>query len=61
MFTESALHYKIAFSDDGGDARALPPYPPGDNTLRGLYVRRRHLDLDSEMPEELATLLFDAM
>ena len=61
MFTESALHYRIAFGDDGGNARALPSYPPGDDSIRGLYVRRRHLDLDSEMPEELATLLFDAM
>ena len=61
MFTESALHYRIAFSDDGGNARALPSYPPGDDSIRGLYVRRRHLDLDSEMPEKLAVLLFDAM
>jgi hypothetical protein len=61
MFTESALHYRIAFGDDGGDGRTLPPYPPGDNSIRGLYVRKRHLDLDSEMPEELATLIFEAM
>lgn len=61
MFTESALHYRIAFSDDGGNARALPPCPPGDNTIRGRYVRKRHLDLDSKMPEELATLIFDSM
>ncbi|HZR46138.1 MAG TPA: zinc dependent phospholipase C family protein, partial [Candidatus Manganitrophaceae bacterium] len=61
MFTESALHYRIAFGDDGGDGRPLPPYPPGDHSLRGLYVRKRHLDLDSEMPEELASLIFEAM
>jgi hypothetical protein len=61
MFTESALHYRIAFNDDGGDARSLPAYPPGDHSLRGLYVRRRDLDLDSEMPEELAALLFESM
>src|SRR5690349_8554437 len=41
MFTESGLHYRIAFADDGGDARPLPAYDPGDNSLRGLYVRRR--------------------
>jgi hypothetical protein len=61
MFTESALHYRIAFGDDGGDGRPLPAYAPGDDTIRGLYVRRRHLDLDSAMPEELATLIFEAM
>ena len=61
MFTESALHYRIAFDDRGGTARPLPPYPPGDHSLRGLYVRRRHLELDSEMPAELAALLFEAM
>ncbi|HYW73989.1 MAG TPA: zinc dependent phospholipase C family protein [Pyrinomonadaceae bacterium] len=61
MFTECALHYRVAFSEDGGDARALPPYPPDDNSLRGLYLRRRHLDLDSKMPQELATLIFSAM
>jgi hypothetical protein len=61
MFTESAFHYRIAFAVDGGDARALPAYDPKDNSLRGLYVRRRMLDLDSDMPEELATLLFEAM
>lgn len=61
MFTESALHYRFAFADDGGDARARPSYDPSDNSLRGLYVRRRLLDLDSDLPEDLATLLFDAM
>lgn len=62
MFTESALHYLIAFNDDGGAARSRPTdYDPMDNTIRGLYVRKRHLDLDSEMPELLATLIFDSM
>jgi len=61
MFTESALHYRIAFGDDGGDARSRPSFPPGDHSLRGLYVRRRQLDLDSEMPDELAALIFEAM
>lgn len=58
--TKSALHYRIAFSDSE-DGPSPPPYQPGDNSLRGLYVRRRHLDLDSELPEELAELLFEAM
>jgi len=62
MFTESALHYRIAFGDDGGKpTRTLPPYNPEDHSIRGLYVWRRRIDLDSDLPEELATLLFDAM
>ncbi|MBS1911227.1 MAG: zinc dependent phospholipase C family protein [Bacteroidetes bacterium] len=61
MFTECALHYRIAFADDGGTARSRPAYAPGDDSIRGLYVRRRLLDLDSEMPDELAQLLHDAM
>jgi hypothetical protein len=61
MLTQSALHFRISFKDDGSDGPTPPPYPPGDNTLRGLYIRRRHLDLDSEMPVELAELLFLAM
>jgi hypothetical protein len=62
MFTESALHYRIAFGDDGGKpTRTLPPYNPGDHSIRGLYVWRRSIDLDSDLPEELATLLFDTM
>jgi hypothetical protein len=61
--TESGLHYRIAFKDDGADGRSLPQYTVTDNadTLQDLYVRRRHLDLDSEMPPELADLLFKAM
>jgi hypothetical protein len=61
MFTECALHYRIAFADDGGDARDRPPYPAGNNSIRALYVRRRQLDLDSKMPDRVAQLLFDAM
>jgi hypothetical protein len=59
--TESGLHYRIAFTDDGGDGPMLPAYTPGDESLHALYVRRRHLDLDSQMPSELAELLFEAM
>jgi hypothetical protein len=76
MFTESALHYRVAFAGNGDDNRKLfypyvpgddyyrkllPPYTPGDDSLQALYVLRRQLDLDSEMPSELADLLFDAM
>jgi hypothetical protein len=62
MLTESALHYRIVFKDSGDDdTRPLPDYTPGDNSLHELYVRRRHLDIDSTMPGALAKLLFDAM
>lgn len=61
MLTKAALYYRISFKDDGSDGPTPPGYLAGDNTLRGNYVRRRHLDLDSEMPKELAQLLYDAM
>jgi hypothetical protein len=62
MFTESALHYSIAFTDTGTDNHQdpLPSYPPGDS-LRDLYARRRLLDLDSGMPKNLADLIYRAM
>lgn len=63
MFTESALHYRIAFDEDSqvDDYRGgFPDYPLGDS-LRQMYVRRRVLDLDSAMPADLAKLIFDAM
>jgi hypothetical protein len=61
MLTESALHFRISFNDDGSDGPTPPTYPPGDNTLRGLYVRRNNIDLDSKMPVELAQFIYDAM
>jgi hypothetical protein len=59
-FTKSAFHYRFAFKDDGSPARDRPSYDPGDDTLRGRYKRRRQLDLDSDMPEEVINLLLDA-
>ena len=61
MLAESARHYRISFTDDGEDGPTPRSYPPGDDSLRGLYVRRRHLDLDSKMPDELANLIFNSM
>src|SRR3954452_598808 len=58
ILTESGLHYRLLFTDTGDDdPRPLPTYVPGDNSLHARYVRRRHLDIDSAMPEELAELL----
>lgn len=61
QYTESAVHYRFAFSDDGGPGHPRPNYDPGNNTLRGRYIRRRELDLDSDIPDKLAQLLIDAM
>jgi hypothetical protein len=60
--TESALHYRLLFKDSGDDdTRLRPHYVAGDDSLRARYVRRRHLDIDSAMPEELAELIVEAM
>lgn len=62
QYTQSAVHYRFAFGEDGGAAEHVRPnYDPGDNTLRGRYVRRRQLDVDSDMPDLLAELLREAM
>lgn len=59
QLTESALYYDIAFGR-GNVPVQRPPYPRG-NTLRERYVRRRVLDIDSELPEDIAQLLIEAM
>ncbi len=59
QLTESALYYDIAFDDSEGPV-SRPAYPTGD-TLRDRYVRRRVLDIDSELPEQIAELLIAAM
>jgi len=59
--TESALHYRLLFKDSDDDTRPRPDYKPGENSLHALYVRRRHLDIDSKMPPDLADLIFNAM
>ena len=58
-FTESAIYYDIAFADDESPV-ARPAYPTGD-TLRENWERERKLDLDSELPEEIAELLIEAI
>lgn len=58
--TASALHYRIAFASDGSEV-SRPNVPPIRATLRNLYVRRRLLDLDSQLPIEVATLLYEAL
>ena len=59
QMTESALYYDIAFGPDNKPV-ARPPYPAGDS-LRDRYVRRRTLDIDSDLPDAIAELLVQAM
>jgi hypothetical protein len=56
----SALHYRVAFSDDGRQV-ALPNLPQRRRTVRNLYELRRRLDLRSKLPLEVATLLHEAL
>jgi Zinc dependent phospholipase C len=60
QLTESALYFDIAFGGDDNMPIPRPPYPTGD-TLRERYVRRRTLDIDSELPDQIAELLVQAM
>ncbi|SRR6266568_1678897 len=63
MLTESALHYRIAFLDDGDNPQALPDYDP-DQYARNIqkhYLWRRELDLDSQMPDELAKFIVERL
>jgi len=59
QFTESALYYDIAF-DKANAPVSRPSYPTG-RTMRDHWVRKRKLDLDSEMPDHIAQLLLDAI
>ncbi|MBV8841443.1 MAG: zinc dependent phospholipase C family protein [Bryobacterales bacterium] len=60
QLTESALYYDIAFREDDNSVVTRPGIPLGQ-TLREKYDRRRMLDIDSKLPDEIATLLIDAM
>lgn len=59
QFTESALYYDIAFGP-GGARVPRPDYPSG-NTLRERFERKRLLDISSELPDEIAVLLIEAL
>ena len=60
QLTGSALHYRIAFAQDGSSI-VRPSVPAPRPTIRNLYVRRRLLDLKSQLPIEVATLLYEAL
>ncbi|GAC1421886.1 MAG: hypothetical protein NVSMB5_15250 [Candidatus Velthaea sp.] len=55
QFTSGALYYDIAFDDTGGVIER--PNAPTGRTLRERWTRKRMLDQDSQMPQELADLL----
>lgn len=55
QLTKSALYFDIAFGE-GNTPVPRPPLREG-NTLRDNWDRRRHLDIDSEMPESVSDLL----
>jgi len=58
MLTEAALHYRIAFSQDGGSTKqSLPDYDPTSQSLQQHYLWRRRLDLNSELPDDLAEFI----
>ena len=59
QFTESALYYDVAFGAD--DAVVARPTIPGGRTLRENWERRRLLDRDSKLPDEVASLLLEAI
>lgn len=59
QFTESALYYDIAFGESG-KVVTRPSYPTG-NTLRDNWVRRRKLDIDSELVDPIPDILLQAM
>ncbi|HZT58309.1 MAG TPA: zinc dependent phospholipase C family protein [Pyrinomonadaceae bacterium] len=60
QLTESALYFDIAFKADSGDPVIRPGFPAG-NTLRDNYIRRRKLDLDSDLADPLADIITQSM
>ncbi|MDQ1922279.1 zinc dependent phospholipase C family protein [Massilia pseudoviolaceinigra] len=60
QLTESALYFDIAFRENDGAGVARPTYPSG-NTLRENWTRRRLLDIDSELADPIAKLLYETI
>lgn len=60
QMTESALYYDIAFEEETNNSVTRPGIPAG-RTLRENWVRKRLLDIDSTLPDEVADLLVDTM
>lgn len=58
QWTESALYFDLAFDAKRNNGAVVRPSPlPGGRTLRDNWVRKRLLDKDSRLPDEIADLL----
>jgi hypothetical protein len=61
QWTESALYFDIAFDDMDDDAALMRPPIPTGRSMRENWVRKRLLDKDSKLPEDVAQLLLDTI
>jgi hypothetical protein len=61
QWTESALYFDIAFDDTMEDAPLTRPPVPTGRSMRENWTRKRLLDKDSRLPEEIAQLLLDTI
>jgi hypothetical protein len=61
MLAESALYYRISFEGDGVEEPSRPESYPQGQSLRDRYERRCLLDINSELPPEVADLIVRAM
>jgi hypothetical protein len=60
QLTESALYFDIAFQEGTNGTVSRPSYPTG-GTLRQNWERKRLLDIDSTLPDDLAEVLRQSM
>jgi len=61
QWTESALYYDIGFDEHDDDAPLVRPALPTGHTLRENWERKRLLDKDSKLPDEIAELLLQTI
>jgi len=57
QWTESALYFEVGFDDGQDNAPLQRPMIPTGRTLRENWERKRLLDKDSKLPDEIAELL----
>jgi hypothetical protein len=61
QWTESALYFDIAFDEAMENGPVLRPPIPAGRSMRENWERKRLLDKDSKLPEEIAQLLLDTI